>query len=139
MARPPRPRVHRSRFGPLAALATAVLAPGCAVTYPLEVTNRSTAAITAELVEFGPGAPGERDWPALLDGVAPIRPGESKSWKRKAQGATYLLAITGPGLDRPPGYTLFAVPDAPLRLDIRGDAQRVNVWMAGDPPILLRP
>lgn len=121
----------------LAVLAGAI--GGCAATYPLGITNRSSVPITAELVPFLENADNSRDWDSLLDSVAPLQPGQRTSWKRGARGATYLLAIAGPGLRGPRGYVLFSIPAAPMEITIRGDEHHTGVWIDGDPPILLRP
>lgn len=132
------PRRARPILALLAAAASAA-AGGCAATIPLSVTNQSTAPVTADLVAFPEGGDNARDWDDLLEGVTPLRPGERTSWRRRATGVRYLLAIAGPGLRGPRGYSLFTVPDAPLTITIRGDEQHVGVWVDGHPPVLLRP
>lgn len=136
------PRRARPRSTTFTALAAALLlgaTGGCATTYPLGVTNRSTVPITAELIPFREGADNTHDWDALLKTTAPLQPGQRTSWKRGTRGISYLLAVAGPGLRGPRGYVLFSIPPAPLEVVIRGDHNNTGVWIDGDPPILLRP
>jgi len=138
----PRMTARPARCAPILALLLLVapgLLCGCASVLPLELTNQSAVPVTAELIAFQEGEAPSHDWDSLLDGVPPLEPGRSLNWKRRTRGVTYLLAIAGPGLDGPRGYALLVVPAAPATLIIRGDAQRIGVWVRGDPPILLRP
>lgn len=125
----------------LLGLTCLVAAVGCGTVVPLKLTNQSPVTVAAKLVEFkgtGEGSE-EHDWETLLADAEAIRPGETASWKRAGTGASYLLAVSGPGLEGKLGYSLFALPDAPLELWVRGDEKRVGVWLSGERPVLLRP
>ncbi|MCC6676708.1 MAG: hypothetical protein IT436_06150 [Phycisphaerales bacterium] len=135
---PPR----RARARSILAATLAVLAGalgGCAASYPLGITNRSSVPISAELIPFREGADNSRDWDSLFNQVSPLQPGQRTSWKRGTRGVTYLLAVAGPGLRGPRGYVLFSIPAAPIEITIRGDHEHTGVWIDGNPPILLRP
>lgn len=124
-------------LGVMAVMATG----GCGTVVPLKVTNQSPVTVAAKLVEFKETSEGSgsHDWETLLADAEAIRPGETASWKRAGTGASYLLAVSGPGLEGKLGYSLFALPDAPLELWVRGDEKRVGVWLGGESPVLLRP
>lgn len=112
---------------------------GCGASVPLKLTNESPVEVAARLVEFRVGESGEQDWAELMSEAEVIQPGASTTWSRRAGGASYLLAVKGPGLEGKLGYSVFALPDAPLDLLVRGDKARVGLWLGGERPVMMRP
>lgn len=112
---------------------------GCGDVFPLRITNESTVPVATQLLSFPENERADYDWATLRSRLEPLDPGETRSFKREARGAAYLLAISGPGLEGTHGYEIYAVPAAPIHVLIRGNQERVNAWLDGQTPVLMRP